>query len=55
MRDYQKIMKELYDRFMPDLENQEAETALKQLLRKCIKGQGDELIQGIHKAVQIFK
>jgi hypothetical protein len=53
--DHQRVLTDLYDRFMPDKSNTEAEKDLEQLIKDCINSRGVEVIEDIHRWAQLTK
>ena len=52
---HQKVLLELYQRFMPDLTNQQIEKVLKKLLQDSIDTSGAETIEFFHNVAQLTK
>lgn len=53
--DHLRILSELYERFMPELDNQETTQQLKDLLQECIESRGVEVLEDFHKYANYLK
>ena len=52
---HQKVLLDLYERFLPELSNQEADKRLQLLMKECINSTGAAIIESIHDLAQNFK
>ena len=52
---HQKVMNEIYYRFMPELNDQQIRDVLKKILKDCINPGGAVIIESLHDLMQKFK